>query len=110
MNKSKVNRKQLAWLAPIVMLCAIPLGLGVSHVFAYITTPAKKPRPAVVYQSNNRAASNAYDVYEGYGDFETNPVASFGGTVEASDALSNDIRKLKQDIMAMEQRLGESAN
>ncbi|MDB4767065.1 serine/threonine protein kinase, partial [bacterium] len=84
-NKSKINRKRLAWLVPIVMLFAIPLGLGfrlgVSHAFAYITTPAKKPRPAVVYQSNNRASNNAY---EDYGGFETNPVASFGGNVGAS--------------------------
>ena len=113
-NKSKINRNQLAWLVPIVMLFAIPLGLGfrlgVSHAFAYITTPAKKPRPAVVYQSNNRASSDAYDAYEDYGGFETNPVASFGGNVGASDALSNDIRKLKQDIKAMEQRLGEQSN
>ena len=56
-NKSKVNRKQLAWLAPIVMLCAIPLGLGVFYLFGYVTTPAKKPRPAVVYQASvNRTA------------------------------------------------------
>ena len=104
-TKSKINKRRLAWMAPIVMLLAIPLGLAVFHPYGYFSTPVKKTRTATVHQANVNRTS---PITSGDSRFyTTNPVESFGGKVGAFDELSKDIKKLKQDITAMEQRLGE---